>query len=56
MWDRQQLPKILAAVVGNVPPDLCGLMRRLQVNCRTRCDSLEDWLAQSPLRDVTGVV
>jgi len=29
---EQQLPKILAAVVGNASPDLCGLMRRLRVN------------------------
>lgn len=50
---EQQLPKILAAVVGNASPDLLWYNPTLtgQLVELDAIRPLEDWLAQSPLRD-----
>ena len=50
---EQQLPKILAAVVGNASPDLLWYNSTLtgQLVELDAIRPLEDWLAQSPLRD-----
>lgn len=49
----QQLPKILAAVVGNAPPDLLWFNATLtgQLVELDAIAPLENWLAQSPVRD-----
>ena len=50
---EQQLPKILAAVVGNAPPDLLWFNATLtgQLVELDAIRPLEDWLAASPLQD-----
>jgi len=47
----------LAAVVGNVPPDLLWFNATITGQL-VELDAirLEDWLAQSPLQMMTGVV
>ncbi len=49
----QQLPKILAAVVGNAAPDMLwfGPMLTGQLVELNAIQPLEDWLATSPLKD-----
>ncbi|MBD1944323.1 extracellular solute-binding protein, partial [Coleofasciculus sp. FACHB-712] len=49
----QQLPKILAAVVGNAPPDLLWFNATLtgQLVELDAIAPMENWLAQSPVRD-----
>jgi multiple sugar transport system substrate-binding protein len=49
----QQMPKILAAVVGNAPPDLLWFNPTLtgQLIELGAIRPLDDWLAQSPLRE-----
>jgi multiple sugar transport system substrate-binding protein len=49
----QQPPKILAAVVGNVPPDMLWFAPTItgQLVELGAIRPLEDWLAQSPLQD-----
>lgn len=50
---EQQLPKILAAVVGNAPPDLLWFNATItgQLVELDAIRSLDDWLATSPVRD-----
>lgn len=50
---EQQLPKILAAVVGNAPPDLLWFNATItgQLVELSAIRSLDDWLATSPVRD-----
>jgi len=50
---EQQLPKILAAVVGNAPPDLLWFNATItgQLVELGAIRSLDDWLATSPVRD-----
>ncbi len=49
----QQLPKILAAVVGNAPPDLLWYIPTIagQLVELDAIRPLDDWLADSPMRD-----
>lgn len=51
--EDQQLPKILAAVVGNAPPDLLWFTPTLtgQLVELNAIQPLEDWLAKSPVRN-----
>jgi multiple sugar transport system substrate-binding protein len=53
---EQQLPKILAAVVGNAPPDLLWFNATItgQLVELDAIRPLDDWLAQSPLKDEIG--
>ncbi len=53
---EQQLPKILAAVVGNAPPDLLWFNATItgQLVELDAIRPLDDWLAQSPLRNEIG--
>jgi multiple sugar transport system substrate-binding protein len=49
----QQMPKILASVVGNAPPDLLWFNPTLtgQLIELNAIRPLDDWLAQSPIKD-----